>query len=181
MGRPISELIQALKKLDESIDNVLLQTASVMAEDAVGLANSIIVEQGFGATYSQKTVPAFFFYGKELKASGKKYIESLEDNPESDGTNWGDFRKAQGRQNAFVDLNYSTKMWGGMRPDEPQKVGSTYFCFIGHNNREGRDKMNWNFERYGDFIGKALEDQEDILREVAEENIRQILDSLFKK
>lgn len=179
MGRPISELIQAFKKLEEGLDDVLLKTASVMAEDAVGLANSIIVEEGFGAKYSEKVVPAFFFYGKELNAGGKKFIEALEDNPDSNGTNWGDFRKAQGRQNAFVDLNYSTKMWGGMRPDEPQKVGATYFCFIGHNNAEGRNKMNWNFERYGDFIGKALKDQEDLLREVAEENIKIFLDELF--
>lgn len=181
MARYIQDLIRNLKALEEQLDNVLLETVSVMAHDAVGLASSIITEEGFGATYSEKVVPAFFFYGKEFNASGKKYIEALQDNPESEGTNWGDFRKAQGRQNAFVDLNYSTKMWGGMRPEEPQKVGSTYFCYLGHNNQEGRDKMNWNFQRYGDFIGKALEGQEDVLRQVAEENIGLLINEILIK
>lgn len=179
MARHIRELIENLRKVQDQIDGVLLETASVMANDAVGLASHIVTEKGFGETYSDKMVPAFFFYGKELNGSGKTYIENLEDDPESDGTNWGLFRKAQGRQNSFVDLNYSTKMWGGMRPDEPQQVGSAYFCYLGHNTQEGRNKMNWNFQRYGDFIGKALKGQEDLLREVAEENIGRLIDEIL--
>ena len=175
MGRSIRTLIENLKRFEEQLDSILLETASVMANDAVGLASHTITEKGFGETYSNKLVPTFFFYGKELKASGKAYLEKLDDDPNSEGTNWGLFRKAQGRQNSFVDLNYSTKMWGGMRPDDPQKVGTTYFCYLGHNNQEGRDKMNWNFQRYGDFIGKALKGQEDILREVAQENIEKVI------
>ena len=47
---------------------------------------------------------------------------------------------------------------------------------MGHNDNEGRKKMNWNFERYGDFIGKALKGQEEVLEEVATENILLLLD-----
>jgi hypothetical protein len=39
--------------------------------------------------------------------------------------------------------------------------------------------MNWNFARYGDFIGKGLKGQEELLQSVAEENIRQLLDELL--
>ena len=180
MARYIRELIDNLKMIEDRLPAVLLETASVMANDAIGLAVETITEKGFGESYSKNLVPQFFFYGKELNASGRKYLERLDDDPESEGTNWGLFRKAQGRQNAFVDLNYSTKMWGGMRPDKPQQVGSFFFCYLGHNNREGRDKMNWNFERYGDFIGKSLRGQEDLLREVAQENIIRLIDEILK-
>lgn len=185
MGLPIRQLIENLKKIEDGLDQVLRDSASIMAQDAKSLAERIIKDKGFGARYSTKKVPAFFFYGKELNAKGKSYIDNLIDTPTEskeieDGTNWGEFRNAQGLQTNHVDLAYSTRMWKGMRPDEPQKEGSRYFCFMGHNDREGANKMNWNFARYGDFLGKALDGQEDILREVAEENIKVLLDELMK-
>ena len=41
------------------------------------------------------------------------------------------------------------------------------------------EKMNWNFERYGDFIGKALKGQEEVLEEVATENILLLLEKFL--
>ena len=181
MARLIQELIHKLKSVQDNLDLILMDSASVMAHDAKGLAERIIKEKGFGASYSTKTYPAFFFYGKQLNAKGSAYLETIQDDPESEGTNWGLFRKAQGLQNSHVDLTYTTRMWKGMRPDEPQKEGSRYFCYMGHNDQEGQKKMNWNYERYGHFLGKALEGQEEILREVAEENIRNLIEETLMK
>ena len=110
-----------------------------------------------------------------MNASGKTYLDNLDD----EGTNWGEFRQAQGLQNKFVDLSYTTRMWKGMRPDEAQEIDGKFICFMGHNDNEGRQKMNWNFDRYGDFIGKALVGQEDVLHDVAVENILLLLDKFL--
>ena len=114
-------------------------------------------------------------YEKALNARGKSYLDELD----GEGTNWGEFRQAQGLQNKHVDLSYSTRMWKGMRPDEVQEENGRYFCLMGHNDNEGRKKMNWNFERYGDFIGKALKGQEEVLEEVATENILLLLEKFL--
>lgn len=167
----LRDLINNLKDIEEALPEVLKQSATVMAHDAKGKAERIIKDKGFGELYSTKEIPSFRLYGKEIEASGKSYLDSLD----GEGTNWGEFRQAQGRQSQFVDLNYSTMMWKGMRPDEVQEENGRYFCVMGHNDNEGRKKMNWNFERYGDFIGKALKGQEDVLEEVAIENILLLL------
>ena len=163
----IRDLIENLKDIEKELPEVLKQSATVMAHDAKARAERIIKDKGFGETYSTKEIPPFRLYGKEIRASGKSYLDSLD----GEGTNWGEFRKAQGLQNKHVDLAYTTRMWKGMRPDEVIEKDGKYICWMGHNDNEGRNKMNWNFERYGDFIGKALEGQEDVLHDVTVENI----------
>lgn len=174
----IRQLIENLKKIQDGLQQVLLDSASIIAHDALGLAEQSILEKGFGEQYSDKAIPSYFLKGKEINAGGLSYLQKVEDDPEV-VANWKGFRKAQGLQTGFVDLSYSRTMWQGLRPDEPQNEGSRYFCNIGHNNVEGQKKMNWNFARYGDFIGKGLKGQEDILQEVAEENVRMLLDQML--
>lgn len=168
----LRDLINNLKEIEQALPEVLKQSATVMAHDAKALAERIIKDKGFGAVYSSTEVPSIWFYEKTLNASGKTYLDNLDDG----ATSWGDFRQAQGLQNRFVDLSYTTRMWTGMRPDDVIEKDGIYICWMGHNDNEGRDKMNWNFERYGDFLGKALEGQEDILSEVASENVYNLLE-----
>ena len=174
----IRQLIENLKKIQDNLQQTLLDSASIIAHDALGLAEQTILDKGFGEVYSNNYIPSYFLEGKEINAGGLSYLQKVADDPEV-GANWKGFRKAQGLQTGFVDLSYSRTMWQGLRADEPQNEGSKYFCFIGHNNVEGQKKMNWNFARYGDFIGKGLKGQEELLQSVAEENIRQLLDELL--
>lgn len=89
-----------------------------------------------------------------------------------------DYRAEMGHQTEFVDLILSAKMWNGMQPSEVQVEGWKYFCTVSNNTTEGVNKMNWNYERYGDFIGKALEDEVDTLREIAVETIFNYIDEI---
>lgn len=182
MSEHIDQLIKALTEINDSIDEVMSDAVIVTAGDAKALAERTIIEEGFGAKYSNKEFPAVFFYGRELNAKGRSYLDATLEDPEGDGmTNWKQFRQAQGRQGEHVDLNYSTKMWQGLRPSTDVEIkGNLYFTRLVHNNKEGQNKLNWNFERYGDFIGKALEGKEELLSEVAEEVIRKRLDQLLK-
>ena len=167
----LRDLINNLKDIEEALPEVLKKSATVMAHDAKAMAETIIKNKGFGELYSTHEIPSYRLYGKELRSSGSSYLDSLDGGT----TTWAKFRQAQGLQNKHVDLSYSTRMWKGMRPDEVQEENGRYFCLMGHNDNEGRKKMNWNFERYGDFIGKALKGQEDVLEEVAIENILLLL------
>lgn len=173
--KTLRDLINDLKDIEKALPEVLRQSATVMAHDAKALAERIIKDKGFGESYSTKEIPSFWLYEKTLNASGKSYLDSLD----GEGTNWGEFRKAQGLQSGHVDLAYTTRMWKGMRPDEVQEKDEKYFCIMGHNDNEGTKKMNYNFERYGDFLGKALEGQEELLEDVAVENILKLLEQYF--
>ena len=170
----LRDLINQMKELEEALPEILKEASVIMAHDAKALAERIIKDKGFGAVYSSNKVPSWFLVGKELNVAGLNYIYDAYDDDE--GVNWSGLRDAQGLQTKHVDLAYTTRMWKGMRPDEVKEENGRYFCLMGHNDNEGRKKMNWNFERYGDFIGKALKGQEEVLEEVATENILLLLE-----
>lgn len=170
----LKELIENLKAIEQELPEVLRRSAEVMAHDGKALAERIIKDRGFGALYKNYELPPWYYEGKEINRRGAKFIRDKIDADE--GFAWKDLRREQGLQINFVDLSYTARMWTGMRPEPVKEEGGKYFCFMGHNDKEGRDKMNWNFERYGDFIGIALQGQEQVLQEVAVDNILLLLD-----
>lgn len=155
----LQDLKNILVSIINAVPDVMPQVATSMSLTAKSVAERTIKDKGFGQLYSDTKVPAWFMKGKELNKRGLNYILTLEKNATEDEpalTNWGEFRQAQGLQTAFVDLSYSNKMWAGMFPQDVQQDLYTYIAPLGNNTREGQDKMNWNFERYGDFLGLAL-------------------------
>lgn len=170
----LKELIENLKAIEQELPEVLRQSATIMAHDGKALAERLIKDKGFGAIYKTYSLPAWYYEGKEINRKGWDYIQDMYDKDE--GFAWKDLRKAEGLQINFVDLSHTARMWTGMRPDAVKEEGGKYFCMMGHNDNEGKKKMNWNFERYGDFIGIALAGQEEVLKEVAVDNILLLLD-----
>ena len=181
----LSELIKRLKAFRDAIPDVMPQVATSVSMSAKALAERTIKDKGFGKTYSTTEVPAFLFYGKELNKRGKTYIETLEKNADEENpatTNWGEFRAAQGLQNKFVDLTYSGKMWSSMFPQDVQVDLFRYVAPLGSTNKEGQNKMNWNYDRYGDFIYDTLKstDADDVLHDIAYDELVRLLDEKLK-
>lgn len=188
----IAELKEKLQNVKANLPQYLLEAATSVSLTGKALAERTIKDKGFGEQYSQQEIPVWFMEGKELNAAGKTYIESkkpkkgkvkqkkLEDITERDLVdgmgNWGEFRKAQGLQAGFVDLSYSNEMWSGMFPREAFQKGTQYLAPLAHNNKEGQNKMNWNRDRYGDFIGKTLTgDNFEKMAEVAVDEVYRLI------
>jgi hypothetical protein len=200
----ISDFKNDLIKMREAITAALPNIAEGLALTAKALAERRMKEQGFGVLYSQRQVPAWFLHGKELNQRGTKFLEDHGVNPhtgeQGEGkkkrrkkkgdpdpghfdttTNWGEFRQAQGLQAKFVDLSYSNKMWANMAPVKTETDGEIIKALLGATNREAQNKMNWNFERYGDFIRRTLnEDDGKILSEFVINEIGAVVQQLKK-
>lgn len=192
----LTELIKKFKAIRDAIPETMPAVATSVSMAGKALAERQIKEMGFGKKYSTTPVPAFFFYGKELNKRGVTYLEGLEskgskgkkkieDITEADlldgETTWGDFRAAQGLQNKFVDLTYSGKMWASMFPRDVETTLFKYVAPLGSTNIEGQNKMNWNYERYGDFVYQSLQgDAEDILYNLAYDELTRLLDEKLK-
>jgi hypothetical protein len=188
------------QQLREVLTAHLPQIAETLALSAKALAERRMKEQGFGVLYSTRQVPAWFMHGKELNQRGTKFLEQRGVHPatgeqgpakkkrrkagekESPGfhlttTTWGEFRQAQGLQAAFVDLSYSNKMWANMGPVRIEDREGNVVALLGATNREAQDKMNWNRDRYGDFIRKTLNEEDGkILAETTITEIVNVLD-----
>lgn len=188
-----------LQQLREAVEAKLPDIAVAMTLTAKALAERNIKEKGFGRVYSEHKVPAWFLHGKELNAQGTKFLadhgvqadgtqgdpkkkrrkKKGEPAPEpfSKLTNWKEFRGAQGLQTSHVDLSYSNKMFANMQPMPVQVEGYVYRSALGATNVEAQNKMNWNRDRYGDFIGKALgPDEIKILADTALAEVTNVVD-----
>lgn len=205
--RPISQLANDLAAAREAVEKILMDLAIEITITAKAIAERLIVEKGIGYTYSTVLYPAFYLVGKELNGRGTQFLHDKMFPPSLDVqerrkakdktkaklagkpaptidpyaayTNWGEFREAQGLQNKFVDWHYSNKMFQAMAPIDPKRDGDIFRAPLGATNREAQDKMNWNYERYGDFIGKALtQDDLKFLSEFATDKVLTTLKSI---
>lgn len=180
MAEDISIMIAKLKEFRDTLPAVLPDVAVSVSMAGKAIAERAIKDKGFGKAYSTTQVPAWFFKGKQLNNRGLTYLNKLEDAATEDEpatSTWGEFRKAQGLQTDYVDLTYSGKMWAGMFPQDVQVTLFDYVAPLGNNSTEGQNKMNYNYERYGDFIGKMLTgDNMDLLYDVAYDELVRLMD-----
>lgn len=180
MADDLSEMIAKLEEFRDMLPTVLPDVAVSVSLAGKALAERIIKEKGFGETYSTVKVPAWFMNGKQLNGKGVTYLAGLKKKAteaEPAETNWGEFRAAQGLQSDHVDLSYTNKMWAGMFPEQVQVNLFEYIAPLGNNTTEGQNKMNWNFERFGDYIGKVLTgDNRDIMYDVAYDELVRLMD-----
>ncbi len=198
----IQDFKARLKQIGEEIKTKLPDIAIILVVTAKALAERHIKDKGFEYVYSENKIPAWFLRGKELNQKGTNFLENHGvnvDGTTGEGkkkrrkkkgdpdpgsfetvTNWKEFRAAQGLQTQFVDLSYSNKMFANMGPVKTEESnGGIVVAFLGATNREAQDKMNFNFARYGDFIGKALtEEDRRLITEAGIAEITQILDQL---
>lgn len=165
-----NNLAKARKDIEASLPNIVRE----FAMSAKVLAERNIIEEGFGKEYSKNELPAFFFEGKELNNAGKAFIKKKK--KAGEGLTWAALREAQGLPTDHVTLSYSNEMWRGVIVVEVQKNGTKIIAMLGSTTKSGKDKMQWNFERYGDFIMKALGAKEKgFLSEQATDDILQII------
>jgi hypothetical protein len=173
----LEELRAKLHTIRDQIPSILLEVATSVALTGKALSERTIKDKGFGEMYSSNKVPAWFMTGKELNATGAAFIDKKlkGKTKEEQLTNWKEFRAAQGLQTGYVDLSYDNEMWSGMFPRDAYQKGTEYLAPLAHNNTEGQNKMNWNRDRYGDFIGKVLSGENfDIMGNVAIEEFTRL-------
>lgn len=179
MESKIIDLIKELEAFEEALPRALPDIATSVSMTGKAVAERTIKERGFGEDYSTHEVPTFFMHGRELNGKGLTYLNGLEKQAKGKSrptTTWGKFRQAQGLQDGHVDLTYSGKMWAGMMPQAVQINLFEYVAPLGNNSTEGQKKMDWNFERYGDFIGKTLTgDNYTLLQSVAYDEVKRLI------
>jgi hypothetical protein len=196
----LNELKKRLEEIRQAVRQSLPDIATKISLSAKALAERRIKDEGFGEMYSVNKIPAWFLHGKELNQSGVTFLKKHGVNPDTgeqgEGlkkrrkkkgdpdpgkfdklTNWGEFRSAQGLQTSHVDLSYSNKMWANTQPRDPEEDGDIVRAPLGATNTEAQNKLNWNRDRYGDFIGKSLKPEDfNLLGELAINEILAILE-----
>lgn len=150
----------ALKALKRDIETQGPAIANTVAITGASIIKQRILRSGFGKKYSTKFIPAYYLRGKELNAGGKAFLE--DHNMDDDLVNWGEFRRAQGLQTEHVDLSYTGRMFAGTVPVKQVVAGTKFIVTIGGSDAEVQQKLDWNHERYGDFLAPTTQEKAEI-------------------
>jgi hypothetical protein len=162
----IQELANKIRAIREAIKTALPDLAIQNTINAKAIIERNIREVGFGAKYSGNKIPAWFFEGKEKSKSGEAFIESVKKKDakakegEEQGMTWAELRRAEGLPTDHVDLSFTNKMWSGLTPLKPYYENGVLYVPLGGTTQETVDKLNYNRDRYGDFMGKVITERE---------------------
>lgn len=172
----INRLEAAIKSIEAELPNI----SEEIAMTTMGIVVDRIQKEGIeGKTYSKNKLPAFFFHGRALNKSGRDLDEKHSEkrmrkilkgkgeklrannaiDKMEDGISYKEWREANGLQTAFVDLTFSGRMFQNLGIIGTVKTGDSYVTIIGGFDKEVKDKLKWNAERFGDFM--ATNDQEN--------------------
>lgn len=173
--KTLADLRTMLKKVAVEVQKELDVIAVQMANDAKALSYRNMTGKGVaGAAYSTHEYPAFFLLGKALNATGRAFIKQKMKKKEL--TNWKGLRGAQGLPTNKVDLQYSGKMWAGVAVVRIDRSGGITRALLGGNTKDAQDKMDWNRERYGDFIEDNLtKDDKKLITKISTNKVKDIL------
>ena len=175
MAKDFKDLIHIFEAVRDALDEVLPQAATSVSLAAKGLAQKTIQERGFGETYSTNEIPIWFMTGRGKSKRGEAFLEAEKKKGRTTAAYY-EFRQAEGLQTKFVDLTFSGEMWRGMFPREVEVQGNYYIAPLGCNTKAGQDKLNWQYERYGNFFADVLKgDNLKKMYQVANDEIYRLL------
>ncbi len=167
------QFAQNIKGLIQAIQDNGLAIAETMAITGKSLVQDRIQKEGLpGEKYSTNETPTWFMKGKEINQRGRKYVE------ENKTGTWGGFRQAQGLQSDYVDITYTGRMFGGIRPIQRLTAGNTYRIVMGGTDKEVDEKLYYNTERYGDFLEPNASEQTEI-DEIVDDVLTELTDKFL--
>lgn len=191
----LDDFTRKMEELQKLMDAEIPALVTTVALSAKALAERRIRETGFGAVYSTKKIPAWFLKDKELNQAGAAFIQDKikydEENTHvvdgftvyaSDyGTNWKEFREAQGLPTDHVDFGYTNKTWQSIAPGPVTQSNGIYTCHLVATNKEAQQKLDWGFARYGDIISKGLNDDDrKILKDIIDNGLNEITEKALR-
>jgi hypothetical protein len=174
----IEEFLQKLTRIRSDIEKdgePIMERAAISAR---ALIERRIKEEGIGKYSENKKTPAFRFYGKGTNKSKEAAFikqKSKKVDGEPQYTNWKEFRESQGLQTSHIDLTYTGRMFNNLKVTNVGKLGQLKFVATLSNDQElEAKKMEWNTERYGEFL-KTNDKEEEMLTRVIDGELQRII------
>jgi hypothetical protein len=117
------------------------------AQTALALVTLRVQNDGLeGAYYTDKSVPRFFFKTKAFNAGGRDYAKG-----KGKGT-YPNFKAASGLKSDVVTLTLTGRMFRSLTTLYTGFSGELYTARIVAADQESANKVQWNMDRYGDFL-----------------------------
>lgn len=126
-----------------------------------------------GYRYSTNPVPTYFFKKEVLNAGGRAYIKK-----NRSGT-WAGLRAAEGLPVDAVYLTHSGRMIRSLTATEAAASGAVFYAQIVAADRESARKVEYNIQRYGNWLKPTPSEEAEANAAVAAE-VNRILKTVFQ-
>jgi len=129
-----------------------------------------------GQRYSSNPVPVFFFAKKAFNAGGRDYVKQQQKKKGKGkglGT-WAGFRASLGLPTGTVNLTFTGRMFRSLTTIYTGFSGNVYTASIVAADRESAQVVQYNIERYGNFIALTPAEAADAA-EATNREVRRIL------
>ena len=166
MGSINAALIR-IKDIEGRLRNLSNVIATAGADLCADIADRVI-NRGDKATggkfspYSTNKVPAFWYAGRSLNASGEAKVKAAAKKKE--GVSYKEFREFNNRPTNFKNFSFSQEMWRGFGVKKVEENGGTYTLVIGGQTPESEEKIGWmSGQEGGSIIAPNKEETKRIL------------------
>lgn len=171
----IDDLIKHFDGLIDKLETGLVTVTETAAMDLMAIIVNRIQQEGLpGKKYSKNKLPKFFFHDSGTVAAQK----ALNRKEFKDGVSYEEWRKLNGLQVAHVDLTFTGRMFQNLAIIETIVADGNYLTIIGGIDKEVKDKLRWNAERFGNFLTLTPEEKEEFSK-IMEESKKRILKEFF--
>jgi hypothetical protein len=160
------KIIAKLRGIVNELNSTRTASTILIAKEALSLIRRRIQNEGKDAVgaqlgdYSDNPLPAFFFYGKSINASGENAVRRAV--KEGKGISYKDFRSANNLPTDKVVLTFSGAMWREMDVKIISDNLTNSTAQIEPKTERSRKVAAYNSERYGDILALSKEEKEQL-------------------
>ena len=152
----ISEKIAELEGIEMMLRGGAANIVAALGADLCASIADRVINSGKNADgqqfspYSEKKVPAFWYTGRSLNASGEAKIKAAAKKKE--GVSYREFRQFNNRPGAPKNFSFSNEMWRGFGVKNAQFESGKYILVIGGKTKVSSDRIEFTSSQEGRSI-----------------------------
>lgn len=171
----INDQIERIDRIERLLKGGLSDTIAVAGADLCADVADRVINTGKGAdgqlfsAYSTVKVPAFWYQGRSLNASGEAKVRAAA--KRGQGVSYKDFREFNNRPGSPKNFSFSNEMWRGFGVKSVVFNGSAYILTIGGKTKDSSDKIGWMSGHEGRSIISASKQELERLKKSIQREI----------
>lgn len=143
------------------------------AQTQLALVTNRIQNEGLrGAFYTGKLVPRFFFASRAFNAGGRAYAK------QKGKGSYSGFKSALGLKSDVVTLTFTGRMFRSLTTLYGGFAGTIYTARIVASDQESAAIVQYNIDRYGDFL-RPEADEAASIAQYAQDELGRIVNHYF--
>lgn len=152
----ISEKIAQLDGIEKMLRGGAANIVAALGADLCASLADRVINTGKNSEgqqfspYSEKKVPAFWYYGRSLNAGGEAKVRAAAKKKE--GVSYREFRQFNNRPGSPKNFSFSNEMWRGFGVKSAQFEGGQYILVIGGKTKVSSDRIAYVSSQEGRSI-----------------------------